>query len=360
LGYWVKKKCPHCQTALTGWERWGTGDTFGDPRGICFNCSKPYKTGVSEWEWMNFWQRSGLILKNSILTLIGAPILGVIAAGILSEIFDLNPDNLERNSLIIAFLFALSSVGAFYLEVQESKKRTQGNRSKDTSQNQWNRQKSNNYSAPNINVFSSMFLPTTVPFLASMLGKLAACDGSVSKEELSIIETFFIQTLQLSKGEMDIANRAFNQGKDAKSSFESSTRLFYSSEKENKEILIGVADLLTEVALADGILSSEEEILLNEAFSIFQVESIKYKKYKQTQARYRPKDNERSKYYAKILGLSGKHLDKNSIKISYRRLARQYHPDKVSHLGKHIIEVAESEMKNINQAYEYFKNEYKF
>jgi len=40
------------------------------------------------------------------------------------------------------------------------------------------------------------------------------------------------------------------------------------------------------------------------------------------------------------------------IKAAYRRLAAQYHPDKVQHLGREIQEMAEMRFKEIQQAYE--------
>jgi uncharacterized membrane protein YkvA (DUF1232 family) len=43
----------------------------------------------------------------------------------------------------------------------------------------------------------------------------------------------------------------------------------------------------------------------------------------------------------------------DEIKAAYRRLAAQYHPDKVQHLGKEIQELAEMRFKEIQQAYDY-------
>jgi len=43
---------------------------------------------------------------------------------------------------------------------------------------------------------------------------------------------------------------------------------------------------------------------------------------------------------------------KKEIKAAYRRLAAQYHPDKVQHLGREIRELAESRFKEIQQAYD--------
>ncbi|WP_319521878.1 DnaJ domain-containing protein [uncultured Desulfosarcina sp.] len=43
---------------------------------------------------------------------------------------------------------------------------------------------------------------------------------------------------------------------------------------------------------------------------------------------------------------------KEEIKAAYRRLAAQYHPDKVQHLGRDIQELAETRFKEIQQAYD--------
>jgi hypothetical protein len=40
------------------------------------------------------------------------------------------------------------------------------------------------------------------------------------------------------------------------------------------------------------------------------------------------------------------------IKIAYRRLAGQYHPDKVSHLGEEFRTLAEQKFKKIQEAYQ--------
>jgi hypothetical protein len=44
--------------------------------------------------------------------------------------------------------------------------------------------------------------------------------------------------------------------------------------------------------------------------------------------------------------------DPQSIRAAYRQLAKQYHPDKVSHLGKEFQELAEQRFKEIKEAYE--------
>ena len=44
--------------------------------------------------------------------------------------------------------------------------------------------------------------------------------------------------------------------------------------------------------------------------------------------------------------------DQETIKAAYRKLANQYHPDKVSHLGKEFQDLAERRFKEIKEAYE--------
>lgn len=44
--------------------------------------------------------------------------------------------------------------------------------------------------------------------------------------------------------------------------------------------------------------------------------------------------------------------DQEQIKAAYRKLANQYHPDKVAHLGKEFQDLAEQRFKEIQDAYD--------
>lgn len=52
-----------------------------------------------------------------------------------------------------------------------------------------------------------------------------------------------------------------------------------------------------------------------------------------------------------VLGVS-RDAAPDEIKQAYRRLAGQYHPDKVSHLGEEFRELAEKRFKEIQEAYQ--------
>ncbi len=63
-----------------------------------------------------------------------------------------------------------------------------------------------------------------------------------------------------------------------------------------------------------------------------------------------------AKEYAEILGVSPS-VSIDVIRKRYRELAVQYHPDVMAGFGPELREIAEQEMKDINEAYAYFKGE---
>lgn len=63
------------------------------------------------------------------------------------------------------------------------------------------------------------------------------------------------------------------------------------------------------------------------------------------------------RYYGKVMGLKGR-ITKVDVNRCYKELCQQYHPDRVNHLGPKLKELAEKEMKEINEAYAYFEKKY--
>ena len=62
---------------------------------------------------------------------------------------------------------------------------------------------------------------------------------------------------------------------------------------------------------------------------------------------------------AKVLGLNREEaMDFTEIKSTYRRIIAQYHPDKVGDMGPEIKEIAEAKAKEINHAYQHFRNKF--
>jgi len=65
----------------------------------------------------------------------------------------------------------------------------------------------------------------------------------------------------------------------------------------------------------------------------------------------------RVSYYSELLDLRGDHSVEN-IKKKYREVIAQYHPDKVHHLGHEFSVIAEKKTREINEAYDYFRQRY--
>ena len=64
-------------------------------------------------------------------------------------------------------------------------------------------------------------------------------------------------------------------------------------------------------------------------------------------------------YYCELLELKGD-VSVENIKKKYREKLTKYHPDKVSHLGDEFLQIAEKKTREINEAYEFFKQQYGF
>lgn len=63
--------------------------------------------------------------------------------------------------------------------------------------------------------------------------------------------------------------------------------------------------------------------------------------------------------YQRILELTSP-FGVDAIKDAYKKLISGYHPDKVQTLGQEIKELAERKTREINEAYAYFREKYKF
>jgi DnaJ-domain-containing protein 1 len=80
---------------------------------------------------------------------------------------------------------------------------------------------------------------------------------------------------------------------------------------------------------------------------------------KQANSEGKPQVRKDEQYYRNVLGLNA-NFTRDDVRRKYRNLATKYHPDRVNHLGDKLKETAEREMKEINEAFDFFKNKYSF
>ena len=203
-------------------------------------------------------------------------------------------------------------------------------------------------SAKDVDIQKGYHGTTRGDFAVSLLVLIAAvmkADGKVMQSELKFIKTFFLQKF----GEAS-ANEALQMLRDLLKqtipledvSYQIRDRLDYPSRLELLHLLYGLAQ-------ADGELHPSELNLITRIAGYMGINntdqhSIRNMFVPDTDNAY------------KILGVS-KNASIDEIKKTYRKLATEYHPDKVSYLGEDFRKNAEEKFRKINEAYEMIKKE---
>jgi DnaJ like chaperone protein len=65
------------------------------------------------------------------------------------------------------------------------------------------------------------------------------------------------------------------------------------------------------------------------------------------------------KYFYNVFGLNTR-ASAQEVKIAYKKLIMQYHPDKVVNLGPELQSLAKTKTQEINEAYQYLKKKLNF
>mgnify|MGYP006125269291 FL=1 len=181
----------------------------------------------------------------------------------------------------------------------------------------------------------------------SMLGKLSKADGQVSPEEIEVVEQVIANSLRLPLQARQFAIKIFNAGKDSNDPFEDYARQFYSAFQDRPEVLASLVDLLLRVSHADGVLHPAEDRLIEKAVDIFGIRP----EYQQMKARY-SSTNDLDKCYAALGAQQGESL--RDIKKKYRRLAMEFHPDRMQANGvaPELALLSEDRFKEIQHAFD--------
>ena len=185
-------------------------------------------------------------------------------------------------------------------------------------------------------------------FSASMLILFAAvmkADGELKKSELDFIKKFFVDNFgnQHAQQTMHIFKNILNQEINL---VEVCSQINSNMDQASKSQLIHI---LFSLSKADNDIHKSEVDIINRISNLI---GLTEKDYKSIQAMFIP--NTKAAY--QMLGITESATDQE-IKIAYRKMAKQYHPDKVSHLGKDFASFAENKFKSINDAYQKIKKE---
>lgn len=185
----------------------------------------------------------------------------------------------------------------------------------------------------------------------SLLGKMAKADGTIDRRETALLDRIIAQNLGLDQATKQFALQIFHKAAESHYGFEELTRQFYEIFATRTEILESMLDLLTKMAMADGVLSPREEEFLALTARIFGLDSTTYDHVKE---RYTPTND---RYYA-VLDCSPEATD-DEIKKKYRQRAREFHPDTIVSKGlpEEFTKFAGDKFREIQEAYEHIKKE---
>lgn len=180
----------------------------------------------------------------------------------------------------------------------------------------------------------------------SMLAKVAHADGRISPEEIQAVEDFMANELNLTPESKRFAVEIFETAINSPMAFQDFAGQFYHQFHNQPRLLDLMIDVLLRLSVADGALSDSEEKLISSAARTFRFSEQKYNELK---ARYAP---DFEKYYA-ILGIHSRASD-DEIKRQYRKLVKEYHPDKIASKGlpEEFNKFANDKFREIQDAYD--------
>jgi DnaJ like chaperone protein len=179
----------------------------------------------------------------------------------------------------------------------------------------------------------------------AMLGKIAKADGRVCEQEIAAVRVFMLEQLRLPAAAQQFAIGIFNEAKENDTPFEEYARQFGQVFTGDAALRTMFYQVLFSVAMVDGVLHPAEEALLRAAPVHLGLHPDIFETVR------RQFGHDLPHHYA-VLGLESS-ASLAEVKKAYRRLAAEYHPDKVVSKGlpEDFARFAEQKFKEINEAY---------
>ena len=176
-----------------------------------------------------------------------------------------------------------------------------------------------------------------------LLAKVMKADGKLLRSELDYVKNFLKQQfgVQQTRELMKVFKEILDQDYPLRDVCRQIQRsMDHPSRLELIHILYGLS-------AADGDVHEKEIHVIQAIANYLNINKSDYESIKATFA----KDNE-APY--RILEIDPSASDQE-VKKAYRKMATKYHPDKVSHLGKEMQDLAEEKFKAVNDAYQKIK-----
>lgn len=238
-------------------------------------------------------------------------------------------------------------------------------------------------SAQQIESIRQSFFKTTF----SVMGHVAKSDGKVNKSQIKFAENI-MDRMGLSAQLRSSAINRFNEGKRADFNLDRSVKSFRDECANSTGMYRVFLEVQIQAALADGVMVPEEEAILRHAARVLGFSETLFRQlevlvrvslglgdnHNQRYTQSRNRDNQHSgsqtnadafdnasmssasKDAHQMLGVKP-NADAQSVKIAYRKLMNQHHPDKLASKGlpDEMLRLATDKTQDIQMAYELIK-----
>ena len=203
---------------------------------------------------------------------------------------------------------------------------------------------------------------------------IAKADGSISKDEIRFIKQFISQYFGISMQEINDYADAFNYGKEHPEEYMAFTQMILGYYRTRRDYVIALAYMFVGLTLQEeGDTTAKEEqakrIILGMGLTEYEYQAMRMaymnqrngysQSYQQSYGGYSnsyTSQDDLIKKYTQVLGVS-EDASMSEIKRAYRKLVKEYHPDKLNSgsVPQEYIEFANQKIRDINEAYEYLE-----
>jgi len=192
--------------------------------------------------------------------------------------------------------------------------------------------------------------------LVHVLMHTAKIDGRITKDEIQTIHRFFQYNLNYNQTKMLWVKEIIKEATGSSPSLESLLEEFKTTFAYEPRLIL--LELVFQILYTKNDVPENELQIARRIAAFLEISSYDQRtieaKYKYGQQYSTTPDQNNVAHYYATLGLE-KGASMDEIKKAYRKLSMKYHPDKVRHLGDEFQKIAETKMKEINGAYDYFK-----
>ncbi len=179
--------------------------------------------------------------------------------------------------------------------------------------------------------------------LIVLSAKLSKADGQVSREELIAVK----DKLKIPESELDQVGKIFNKAKEESTGYEPYAKQIAEVYRGNMNVLEEVINTLFYIAEADGNISDNELIMIEDIARIFGLNQAQINGIKESR-----KSSDKLNPYIVLESKPDDSLEE--IRKRYIKLSKEHHPDLLLSKGvpQEVIDESKTKMRAVNSAWD--------